>query len=434
MMDYSAPRSLEDIVIDGLLAQAIVDRHFRQFTGPVGDVEFNGERTADAHVDIRFHRVDPGVAPSAPARKKSTGLSVDASGFKVAEFSDSHWQWTTTQLDRFSSWAIPQLHNQPQEVNPLLFAATRTLCGNRPIVIRAGDGTRPHEVIVVNYARSLAQNPAHSATVRDAVIAFLSKTPGRGTSSIPQVPQSLRTRNEKRAVLAFAAHQRQSVEWNAAASAYQFDDGSLVQFRGNRIQSLSTSGGQQLLSLPDIQADAFFLAAEHEMLVDALLPRAQINLNLHAGTFTASSGPKAVSGGALLIATCTPQTWTWAWADPFVASLRISNGSHQVRHIGQAHGIVPLLRPHLPAEEADAAALYDVVKPILNHWVHLVAPLGTKNGKPVTGLFLARSPQLQLAPSGSPLARQAQEAVLDIPVPPALNADRARQAYSRLRV
>ncbi|QNE89230.1 hypothetical protein H0194_09260 [Corynebacterium incognita] len=435
-MVYSPPESLDDVVIDGLLSSSAHDAAFHRQVGPITGVEFNGgtadtttpDLALDIPVDVRIHGPNH--------------TTTDFTGTVIAHLTTQSWEWTTSRVNDLAGLGIAELRSGSQPYTPLLVAAARTLCGGQPVVLRAGDEHRPTQLIVVNSDAPLP--PVHAATTN-----FLAELPSRGFNSLPQVPRTLRERNEWRAVMAYAAQRGLSAELvtntgshpgsNASPTGrtVAFGDGSRVTFQAaHPTRIAAATGNENALSLADIQADAFYFAAEHEMLLDARFPRPEAHVSIPESSFALRDGAAATRGPAALIATCTADTWTWAWADPFVAHLPIARAAHRIKDFATQQGIADLIRPQLSLDDAEASDLINVTKPILQWWTHLSVELGPHPEDPtqrVRGIVLINPPELRAPAGPADVAARAKDTILAIPTPPGIDAHRARRAYERFR-
>lgn len=358
-MDLPSPTSLAELIADGALLQADVDATWSATQGTVTGVEFTGDT-------VRVH--SRAGARDLPARE-------------VARIVDGEWTWSGEHdLD------IPQLHG-PQPASDDLLRAARTLHGNVPVLLAPfPDGVRAVAVEV----------PWVPGPVRSTL-----------TLGLAQLSPLL---DARRALLSFAAARGLGVRETADSLA--LSDGTTVTFDGDR--PVDVSGD---LSLREVRADAYFLSAEHQLLLHGVFPDPDVRLDIPGGRALVNGEEM----GALIVATVTGDTWTWGWADPHLPPSPAAN----LRRFGVDHGIIDLVRPRIPVDPG----LVDVVKPILGVWSHVLVPLtpGTE------AVVLLSSQQLTLPGPEDPRTRRAVDMTLGTAVPAGVDRRRAREAYARHR-
>lgn len=362
-MDLASPSSLNDLLADGALLQADVDATWAATQGTVTGVEFTGDV-------VRVH--------------SRAGVR-DLPGREVARIVDRQWTWSEEhELD------IPELHGTQPAGDELLRAA-RTLHGNVPVLLAPfPDGLRAVAVDI----------PWVPGPVRSAL-----------TLGLAQLPPLL---DARRALLSFAAARGLGVR--ADDTTFGFSDGTVVTFDGDRPVDVSEDSGGSLRAR-DVLADAHFLSAEHQMLLHGRYPDADVRLDIPGGRARVDG----VDAAALIIATVTGETWTWAWADPYLPPSAAVN----LQRFGFDHGILDLVRPHLPA----APELINLAKPVLDVWTHTLVPLNPET----RAVVLLSAPQLALPGPEDPATRRAVEVVGQLEVPGGVDKKRARAAYAQRR-
>lgn len=382
-MDLPHPRSLTDVITDGLIAQADTDVAFRTGHGQITGVEFTAPAPADtepdATVDVRLHH--------------RTGSPVPARGIRLALVREGTWTWLT---DRTAGFDIPELQ-EPQPASDDLLRAARTLVDNVPVVLAPhGDGTS--SVIALPL-------PLPAGAVRSALI-----------NGLTVLDERL---DARRALLGFAAARGLGIR--ERGEEIIFSDGTCLTLRDGRVTDLR--GG---LSLAQVRADALYFSAEHRLLLDGRFPGARTALDLARGTATLTSSTGAdLQAEARVVATVTAGTWTWAWADRNLAGSPAATAAVGLRRFGVDHGLPALFRPSLPAGEAQRLGLVDVVKPVSGMWTDTAVALSPET----TGIVLLDAEQLRLPAASAP----AVAATLQAPVAPGLDLQRALRAYAENR-
>lgn len=362
-MDLPVPASLSDVIADGALAQAAVDEAWRREFGQVSGVEFSGD-------EVRIHR--PGDA------------AVDVPGRLVATIRGGEWIWETPPSELPD---IAELHGT-QPVDDRLIAAARTLHGNVPVLLApSGDLTR---VIAVGFRPS-------PGPVRESLVAGLAGVPAEI--------------DIERSLLGFAASRGLGVR--RSGDAVSFSDGTALTLVDGRVTHVS--GG---LTLAQVRADARYLSFEHQLLLVGRFPDAAVRVDIGRGTALVADRVQAT---AIIIATITDETWTWAWADPHLPPTAAAN----LRRFGLDQGIPEFFRPSVPLDRARDVALEEVAKPVLGIWTHAV----TRLSETTSAVLLLDAPELRLpAPTDETVA-----ATLQAPLDPALDRDRALAAYRSRR-
>ncbi|WP_165242009.1 DUF6882 domain-containing protein [Corynebacterium lizhenjunii] len=386
-MSVAPPRTLNDVVSDGLFIAAAQDVAFEQAMGFIQHVEYDfgtavAAGIADAPVGVRLttatgtHRL--------PARRLAT---VHA----------GRWTWATYLT---ASLAIPELHGT-WPYRSALVAAARTLAAGAPLLFaeRAGG----HEVVALDFK-------GHGVPISHALTRALAM-------STPMV-------DERR-----------------AAATYGHIPGAV--FSGTQLYSWQPDHLGTSPTLEEIRADAHYMAIEQRLWWDANFATSSINLRRESPTAsispgrvsTGSASAGASSGGGfsghgtftaaafvLALINSRAGTWRWGWAEPEWMALH--EGTGNVRRFGADHGLALLLRPELPLKQAQEQQLAQVAMPILSLWTLREVPLDAST----SALVFLDAPQLRLPP----LRPEIRDAVLAHPAP-GLDADRARAAYLRLR-
>ena len=359
-MDLPSPTSLPELIADGFLIQSDVDATWASVMGTVTGIEYTPD-TARVHTRSGVRDI--------PARE-------------IARIDDDGWTWSQEHdLD------IPELHGTHPADDDLLRAA-RTLHGNVPVHIASfPDGQR---------AMALDFRPT-PGPLRSAL-----------SVGLAELPAGL---DARRSLLACAASRGLGVR--SSDEEFGFSDGTTVVFRDGRPSHLA--GG---LQMGDIVADAFYFSTEHQLLLDGRFPTPQVHVDVAAGRGIIDG---RVPVGAVVIATVTDDTWTWAWADPHLPD----SPAQTLRRFGIDHGILDLVRPRIPVHPD----LVHVAKPILDMWTHAVIDLNEQT----RGVVLLAAPELALPGPQAPTTRQAVEVTLAVVPPAGVDKQRARAAYAQRR-
>ncbi|WP_080795897.1 DUF6882 domain-containing protein [Corynebacterium pacaense] len=370
-MELPYPTSPADVATDGVLAQSALDRAFSRELGRIDGVEFTIAPDSTA-AQVRVHR--PSVR------------SFDTTGEVVAWIRGDEFTWVSTRGEQFG---IPELTGT-QPLSDQLIAAARTLHGNLPAFIAPVNDERGRALVVLN-------TDLKPVDTRSDLIEGLSVLP-EGT-------------DVSRALIAFAAERGLGVleEGNILA----FSDGTSVLLRGGRATEIS--GG---LSFADVRADAAFTSAEHQLLFDAVAPRAHADYDPRTGT-ALIDGLLRVSATAL--ATTDDDVWRWAWADSRVPD----SDTAGLRRFGFDNGLLPLVSPTVSTEQARQLNLIDVAKPVLHRWTHVIAD----SGEGFSVVLLIDHPRLHLPPA----SRAAAEATLHTPLAREIDGHRAVSSYAAQR-
>lgn len=370
-MAISLPSSLSDVITDGVLAQAGVDRAFAAQLAKVRGVEFNLDSPEATTVAVRINR--------------DSGQPFDVSGTIVAWIRGEQFTWVS---DRGSQFNIPELSGTQPFSQDLIHAA-RTLHGNAPALL-APFAERGQALVVLNL------NPELQEVRADLIEGLAELHPGVDT---------------QRALAAYASFRGLGVQ--RGPSYTTLSDGTTLSLREGRPHELS--GG---LSLRDVRADAAFSSAEHQLLFDALSPEHQVSYDPQSGT-ALLNGQHQVT--ALPVATIEAEQWRWAWADERVPGHRAAG----LRRFGVDNGLLPLVTPVLPLTQARSLDLASVAKPVLQSWTDVTVDSGA--GFHI--VLLLEHPRLHLPPA----SYAAVEATLYSPLDPELDARRAVASYAAQR-
>lgn len=364
-MVMTAPTSLADVVSDGALVQPNVDAAWRAQFGAFADgVEFSGTQ-------VRLHR--------------HAGGPVDLEAIPVATISGGEWTWISPLGEELD---VPELRGTVPASDQLI-AAARTLHANSPVLL-APTPTETH-VVAVRFATTLAP-----------VLPALSL----GLADMPE------DTDVRRALRGFAT--AYDLDTDEADNEVTLSDGTRVTLVDGRVAAIS--GG---MSLAEVRADAFYLAVEHQLLVEGRFPEGLRVEPTIAHSTALLNG--SIPAQAIVVATVTDDVWTWGWADPNLPPTSAAN----LRRFGLDNGIPELFRPQMPAMEAHRLGLVDAVKPILGWWTHSIVRLTEHT----VGIVLIDAPEVHLpAPSDAAIA-----ATLQTPLPEGLDAVRAEAAYRQRR-
>ncbi|GAB2505009.1 hypothetical protein CATRI_03845 [Corynebacterium atrinae] len=364
-MVMTAPTTLADVVSDGALLQPNIDAAWRAQFGQVTDgVEFSGSQ-------VRLHR--------------HSGGPVDLEAIPVATIQGEEWTWISPLGEELG---IPELHGTVPASDQLI-AAARTLHANVPVLL-APTSAETH-VVAVRFTPTLAP-----------VLPALSL-------GVAEMPEGTDVR---RALRGFAT--AYGLDATEADDAVTLSDGTTVTLVDGRVTAIS--GG---MSLEQVRADAHYLAAEHQLLVDGRFPEGlHVEPNIAHSTALING---SIPARAVVVATVTDDVWTWGWADPNLPPTSAAN----LRRFGIDNGIPELFRAQMPAPEAHRLGLVDAIKPILGWWTHSIVRLTDHT----VGIVLIDAPELHLpAPSDAAVA-----ATLQAPLPEGIDAARAEAAYRQRR-
>lgn len=413
-MKLGAPLSLSDVIVDGVFVSAAADLAFEEALGRIFSVEFNfrgktakkdGTPTLDEPVDVR-------IASSKGVR--------DVRGHRVAIIDKTRWIWSTAAIHNLK---LPEF-TEFTDYSPALLKAARTLVAGRPILI--------------------AEQNSHLAAV--ALDFRPTGVPDREAlcRGLTQMPYNA---NEERALTAYAVATGRSAISPAVSLANGYIDHIHVE-------------GQGALTLPQVTADAHYLAAEQQLFYSGRFPGAQIiDLDLNTGRARVSSAAGTFEAAAHVIATVStaysastmPHTprpaptthpapttphaiepanhvepvWTWAWADPGLNNSAAQKASFNLCRFGADNGIAAFLRPQMPAGLARSLRLAQAAMPVLGVWTLDSVELT----RDVSGIVLLDSPTLALPP----LTDAVHTATLRVPLPDGIDENRARMAYAIAR-
>lgn len=369
-MEIPLPSSLLDVLTDGLLGQTCTDQSFARELGKVTGVEFN--LSADnTQAQVRINR--------------SAGTPFDTTGEVIAQIRGGEFEWVSTRGEDLN---IPEL----QGIQPLsdeLISAARTLFNNSPAFIAPrSDGTKT--LIAINHQ-------PRPGEIRRCLIEGLSKLR-------PEMDLA-------RALRSFAAFRGLGIRFEENRIA--FSDGTSILLHHRR--PLEIAGG---LSLRDVRADAAFMAAEHQLLFDAISSAPQITFDAQSNTaiidneHTVQAIPLAIIDGS---------RWVWSW------SLNEVNGraTEGLARFGFDNGLFLLTKAEINTTDAEAFDLINVAKQVLQIWTHAV--IKQEDGSSV--VLLLQHPRLTLPPA----TKAAIEATLYHPLPRELDGRRAVASYAAHR-
>lgn len=385
-MDLPSPATLSDVLADGAIAQADLDAALQEASGTVTGIEYSGPQPTDpredAPVEVRVHFSGSG--------------SVPMHGVRVAVIREGQWTWLT---GRGVSFGVAELTGTWPAAEELLRAA-RTLVGNVPVWLA------PHRD---GSASAVAVDAPPSVT--STRLALL--------NGLAALDESL---DLERALVGFAAARRLGVA--RTASGVEYSDGTAVEIVAGR--AVDVRGGT---SLAEVRADAAYTSAEHQLLLEGLFPRAQLQPDLTTGSgWLAGANGSGMTVRSELLGVIMGEEWVWAWADPQLAGVSAAGPasvSAQVRRFGRENAIPALLRPRTGLGQAREDGLVEAAKPIAGLWAHVTAPLTPTT----TGVFLLDAPALRL-----PAATEAAvRAALGADVGQSVDPVRAAVSYARFR-
>lgn len=387
IMELPRPRTLADVITDGIIEQAGVDAASPAFH----DIEFSGlapaNDTEDAQVEVRMN---PG-----PRTMSAT---------RVAAIDSGEWTWRSQRVREFD---VPEFHG-PQRASDDLIRAARTLYGNLPALLV------PHSPTVTSVV-VLNDLPARPS-MADALASGWST--GFAESGF----------DVRRALASFAAARGHGIR----------DDGDVVSFEnGPRVlldgpHPLDVDPGAespQAASLAEVRADAALVSAEHQLLIDGRFPDALISLDVARGqAHLASQGSQggSLTVSAHVVATVEHGRWRWAWADPNLHGALAAVAARGIREFGLDNKIPAFTTADLPAELARKYSLAEAVKPVLGRWTHAFVSLP---GTSATSVVLLDDDELRLPPASEAAIR----ATLRAPVDSSLDLARAIGSYANFR-
>lgn len=374
------PTSLMDIATDGVLAQHDVDATTVTVLGPVESIEFSGsapdDDTRDALFDLRITRA--GRRPEM------------ASGTRAAIIRDGRWHWRTARIDSFDVPALLEV----QPADDLHLRVTRTLFGNAQVYLA------PHKngsCSVVALNGTPPTSPLYPALVQ-------------GVATVdPGV-------DIYRAVTSFAASRGLGAQ--RSEDGITLSDGTQIVIRDNTVTSIG--GGA---TFDDVYADGILTSIESRLFFGSRHPQAHVIPNLATGrALVQPQGQPPFEVDMQIIATCTGDQGTWAWADPNLAGSPAMQSATAVRRFAFDNGIPQLLRPHFSPELIDDYLV--VSAPITGLWTPATVYLepGT------SGYVLLSDPQLVLPPA----TQEAVDATV-ARLPDTVDRGRALAAYARNR-
>ena len=393
---YGSPRSLADIIADGVFLAAEQDIAFGEAMGHITHVEYNfrsarGTVNAEGAEDT-MAATESADTPAGPEQDMPVDVRITSStgthdilGHRIAVITDNEWTWATVATLGLN---VPELQT-PQPYSPALIRAARTLVSGRPVVI-AQQGASASDLAAVSLDFHGTGVPSHRAIVQ-------------GLSEIP-----LDT-DEERALAAYAV-----TGPNADAAVES------VTLNTGYISRIGTNG----LSLEQVTADAHYRAAEQQLFVTGRYPGLKAHVDLASGRTQVVSGAGSYTANAHVIATVTDDVWTWAWADPGLKDAGAQRAAFNLRRFGADNGIGAFLRPQMPADVARELRLAQAAMPVLQVWTLQAVTLSAST----LGLVLLDAPELALPP----LSDAARAATLRVSLPAGIDGNRARAAYEAL--
>ena len=228
MVDYLSPQTITDVVADGIFAQAEYDSDFNSNLGSIAHVDV--ESAGDSFV-VHF--------------KPTFGSIFTANAEQVAVLNSAQGMlhWTSPRAHQaHTSFNIPEFEGDVP-YSPSLFAAARTLHGNRPAL----------------YA------PQRNGETPVLVLDTPPPTPNSRRALTHGIPYLLPTMNIRRALRAYAAATGLGIY--ETDTTISFSDGTDLTLEDNLIKCISGD-----FSLDDFRADAFYFNVEQQLLFDALYP------------------------------------------------------------------------------------------------------------------------------------------------------------------
>ncbi|AZA09643.1 DUF6882 domain-containing protein [Corynebacterium pseudopelargi] len=251
-MELPAPTSLDEILVDGSIAQAASSYALAQACDPL--------------LDISFNPVPGGYQVKFRSERSQTVLF----GVSAAHIHGKQWQWRQEY-----AFDIPELRGT-QEGSDALLRAARTLNGNGPgYFVPLEDGS--FDLVIISDA--LPELPLDTAL-----------TLGLGAVENP--------RDLPRAMMAFAAEHSLGFE--------QRDGAIVVEDEQQRVQvDLGTGQIASSMQLVDVLSDAFYYSTEHQLFYEGQGLPAVVEYNAARG--------ETPYGNAMLIATIRAGKFRWSF-------------------------------------------------------------------------------------------------------------------------
>ena len=379
------PTTLRHVLIDGTIPQVATDEALIKDFGHPYEYAFN--RTPQGY-QVRWN----------------TPKGVYILDAVVAAHIDPDDQWYWHQQFAF---AIPELAEGPHHSSEELLTAARTLNGNGPAyLVPTEDG---HTDVIVA-TPSFPQLPlAHALTL-----------------GLGQARNNNLTDDEiRRAIIAFAAQNDYSVAEDGLILCVRSDNGEQAHVDIARLKVRDLQSTTPQLRLTDVLADATFVAAEHQLLLNGRFPdaRATTNDDCSVVTLTTPTG-QTLRARALLIATLRGETLQWSWADPAVCDLPGAKAALEVKNFAIDNGLGMLLG-QVDAATALSQRLYDAAKPVSRFWTDVRVPLSDGS----TAIMLIDASELRLPPP----SHAAVFATLHETVPHGRDIRRALSYYGAFR-
>lgn len=324
--------------------------------GAIAQADIDATSAPIEAVEVNGFPADVPDAP-VPVRIHRRGRAPETTtAIRIAEINSETWTWKS---QRIGGLDIPELQDPP---SPRLYAAARTVCNNGQIVVVNG------LVLALPFAQ----------------VSPLSVGLTRGIGAVDPV-------YTKRALTSYA--------YFCGADAREVP-GAMEFSTGDRMTLEEGWATGTSLTLRDIRSDAFYIVSEYQLMLSGRFP-GPVALD--------QTGTRASLGGTLVAARvlATIGGGVFRWVD------------EQVRQLGQAYGIAPLVR--------------DVPEGLAYRWnlpavgAHIVGwPTQTIVGDKMVALS---GPQLELGPVFDAAVRS----TLQTPAPRDLDYQRAVASYVRLR-
>lgn len=408
---------LTEMASAGAFLAADADAAFAERFGPLKDIEFNfrgDDHPADGPGDSADGLVtadDMHKDLPVDVRVTTAAGAVDFTGRRIALAHES-WHWLTAACD----WAPASDYR----LDPDLFVrAARGLVAGRPVLFAPtalGDAA-----VAIDFAPS--PGPFDARRIMRACAA---------TAATPGI-------DEKRALATTPQPTEVSFHPPGITDLPRIAQVALPPARP----------GAQVVTLPDLLADAHFISAEHQFFQQARWPNPQFDVDFAAGMARISSGTRSIEATAHVIATVHPGNpaapagpampgetgepstptepsgvWRWAWADDRLPGHKVRHAANNLRRFGWDHGLVDFIRPVMPASVAHRLGLIRAAMAVSGVWNLFEIPFDDDT----LGLVLVDSPAFELPQLTDAVA----DRVLATPLPSG-SGPGARLGFSRKR-